>query len=65
MTLKASTRTSPEVMTDGLADYIPNGIRQDIIADVLFEQLDYLFQFADQERDRLERVKAILVEPFN
>ena len=63
MTLTASTRTSPEVMTEGPADCIPNG--QDFIADVLCEQLDYLFQFADQERDRLERVKAILVEPFN
>ena len=51
--------------TDGLADCIPNGRREDFIADVLFAQLDYQIQFADQERDRLERVKAILVEPFN
>jgi hypothetical protein len=64
MTLNAPTRTPPEVRTDGLADCIPNGIRQDFIADVLFEQPDYLVQFADQERNRLERVKAILVEPF-
>ena len=46
MTLKASTGTSPEVMTEGPADCIPIG--QHSIADVLFEQLDYLIQFADQ-----------------
>jgi len=34
------------------------------IVDILFEQLDYLNQFADQECGRLERVKAILMEPF-
>jgi hypothetical protein len=34
------------------------------IAGILFEQLDYLIQFADQECGRLERVKAILMEPF-
>ena len=65
MTLNASTRTASEVRTDGLADCIPNGSRQDFITDVLFEQLDYLVQFADQERDRLERVKAILVRSLN
>jgi hypothetical protein len=65
MTFKASTRTPSEVRAEGLADCIPNGIRRDSVADVLFEQLDYLIQFADQERDRIELVKAILVEPFN
>ena len=34
------------------------------IVDILFEQLGYLIQFADQECGRLERVKAILMEPF-
>jgi hypothetical protein len=34
------------------------------IVDILFEQVDYLIQFADQECGRLERVKAILMEPF-
>jgi hypothetical protein len=34
------------------------------IVDILFEQLNYLIQFADQEYGRLERVKAILMEPF-
>jgi hypothetical protein len=34
-------------------------------AEVLFEQLAYLIQFADQERNRLDRVKAILLETFN
>ena len=33
--------------------------------EVLVEQLAYLIRFADQERDRLERVKAILLETFN
>ena len=35
------------------------------LEDVLFEQLEYLLQFAEQEGDRLERVKAILMEPFH
>jgi hypothetical protein len=34
-------------------------------AEVLFEQLEYLIQFADEERDRFDRVKAILLETFN
>ena len=33
--------------------------------EVLFEQLEYLIQFADREGDRLDRVKAILLETFN
>ena len=35
------------------------------LSDVLFEQLGYLIQYADQERARLERVKAVLLETFN
>jgi len=35
------------------------------LSDVLFQQLGYLIQYADQERHRLERVKAILLETFN
>ena len=35
------------------------------LSEVLFEQLGYLIQYADQERHRLERVKAILLETFN
>jgi hypothetical protein len=35
------------------------------LTEVLFEQLEYLVQFSDQERDRLNRVKAILLETFN
>lgn len=44
-----------------------NGSKETPTSDdeVLFEQLDYLIRFADQERDRLERVKAILLETFN
>ena len=34
------------------------------MADILFEQLGYLIRFADQEHGRLERVKAVLMEPF-
>ena len=34
-------------------------------AEVLFQQLEYLIEFADQEGDRLDRVKAILLETFN
>ena len=33
--------------------------------EVLFEQLAYLIEFADKERERLERVKTILLETFN
>jgi hypothetical protein len=39
--------------------------RENTLSEVLFEQLDYLIQFADQERDRLDRVRAILMETFN
>ena len=35
------------------------------LADVLFEQLAYLLEFADQEGDRLRRVSAILPAAFD
>ena len=35
------------------------------LSDVLFELLGYLIHYADQERARLERVKAVLLETFN
>jgi hypothetical protein len=35
------------------------------VAQVLFEQLAYLMQYADKEQERLARVKAILMETFN
>jgi hypothetical protein len=35
------------------------------LSDVLFKQLGYLIQYADQERARLERVKAVLLETFH
>jgi hypothetical protein len=39
--------------------------RQDhSVADILFEQLEYLLRYCDQERDRLSRVSAILLESF-
>jgi len=44
------------------AERVSGGIE---LSDVLFEQLGYLIQYADQERARLERVKAVLLETFN
>ena len=35
------------------------------LTEVLFEQLGYLIEFSDQERQRFERVKAILLEAFH
>ena len=35
------------------------------LTEVLFEQLGYLIEFSDQERQRFERVKAILLETFH
>jgi len=37
----------------------------DALPAILMEQLTYLIEYADQERDRLERVKAVLLETFN
>jgi len=34
------------------------------LTEVLFEQLEYLIEFSDAERQRFERVKAILLETF-
>jgi len=36
----------------------------DRLADILFEQLDYLLEHSDEERERLNRVTAILLEAF-
>ena len=36
----------------------------DRLADILFEQLEYLLQYCNEERDRLSRVTAILLESF-
>jgi len=35
------------------------------LTEVLFEQLGYLIDFSDQECQRFERVKAILLETFH
>lgn len=43
----------------------PETVSGSELSDVLLEQLGYLIQYADQERARLERVKAILLETFN
>ena len=55
------------LLSDSRCDYVdlPSTTTAPTIADVLFEQLEYLIQFADQEQDRLDRVKAILLETFN
>ena len=66
MTLETSTLTQLEPAAKGLAGIIVAETSDGVaLEDVLFEQLDYLLQFAEQERDRLERVKAILMEPFH
>ena len=36
----------------------------DRLAAILFEQLEYLLQHCDKERERLSRVTAILLEAF-
>jgi hypothetical protein len=61
MTLKASARTPLEVRADGIRELHPKRHSAGL-ADEPSSSLDYLIQFADQERDRLERAKAILVE---
>jgi hypothetical protein len=37
----------------------------DTLPAILMEQLTYLIEYADQEPERLERVKAVLLETFN
>jgi hypothetical protein len=37
----------------------------DDLREILYEQLEYLIEFSDQERQRFERVKAILLETFH
>jgi hypothetical protein len=34
------------------------------LAGILFEQLEYLVRYSDQESDRLSRVAAVLLEAF-
>ena len=36
----------------------------DRLAEILFEQLEYLVHHCDEERERLSRVSAILLEAF-
>jgi len=36
----------------------------DELCGILFEQLEYLIQYSHEERDRFERVRAILMEAF-
>jgi len=38
--------------------------RADHLADILFEQLEYLLQHCDVERERLNRVTTILLKAF-
>jgi hypothetical protein len=35
------------------------------LVEILFEQLGYLIEYSDKERDRLDRVMAVLMETFN
>lgn len=65
MTLPTATRTESEP-AGGPCGFIRTGApREETLSQVLLEQLDYLIRFADQESDRLERVRAILMETFN
>jgi hypothetical protein len=63
MTIEASLANESNAVPAALDRSIEPGVRPEI-ADILFEQLDYLIQFADQEHERLERVKAVLMDPF-
>ena len=63
MTLETSLANESNAIPAVLDCSIEPGVRPEI-ADILFEQLDYLIQFADQEHERLERVKAVLMDPF-
>lgn len=51
----------PRDTNDGSQHETP---RESTLADVLFEQLDYLIQFAEQKSNRQERVRAILMKTF-
>jgi len=41
-----------------------NLFHSDHLADILFEQLEYLLQDCNEERERLNRVTTILLEAF-
>ena len=41
-----------------------NLFHSDHLADILFEQLEYLLQHCNEERERLNRVTTILLEAF-
>ena len=41
-----------------------NWSHADHLADILFEQLEYLLRHCDEERERLSRVSTILLEAF-
>jgi hypothetical protein len=65
MTLETSVANETNAMPAGPDCLIQQRVHPPSeLADILFEQLDYLIQFADQEHGRLERVKAVLMEPF-
>ena len=64
MTLETSLLSESQVMPAESDCLMQQEVRPASEIDILFEQLDYLIQFADQECGRLERVKAVLMEPF-
>jgi hypothetical protein len=66
MTLEIRALNDSKVVPAGQDCVMQQDVRPaNEVADILFEQLDYLIQFAEQECGRLERVKAILMEPFH
>ena len=65
MTFETSVANESNAMAAGPACLIQHRDRPaSETADILFEQLAYLIHFANQEQGRLERVKAVLMEPF-
>ena len=65
MTLETSVANQSNAMPAAPDCLVQQGIRPaSEVADILFEQLDYLIRFADREHGRLERVKAVLMKLF-
>jgi hypothetical protein len=48
-----------------LSGLMPGMQPETSLSEILYEQLGHLIQYADQEPDRFQRVKSILMETFN
>ena len=65
MTLQSSTTSTAKCPAGGAQSSAGRQTAHpDRLGDILLEQLRYLVEYSDQERDRYERVKAILIESF-